>query len=81
MKCPRCDKDINFLEHLNTATIISHASLDAEGGLSYVWIETALWDSGDFQCPECFAELFTDEEEVIEFLSTGKVPSNCSLFE
>jgi len=71
--CPECEHQIDHLENVQSGHIRCEYKLDRKGKLKII--------EGDFdvdcnynvwECPECNAPLFEDEDEAVEFLANKK---------
>jgi len=70
-KCPKCGTKIDRLDYYGNVTIVYFASLDAQGRMDYDEKDRVEGDGqNDFECPECEAVLFNDEDSAIQFLKT-----------
>jgi DNA-directed RNA polymerase subunit RPC12/RpoP len=75
-KCPKCGKEIDFLENYQYPTVdYYHFYLDSEGNPQYEYMDgfSSKDDEGDYYCPECGEKLFDNEEDAIKFLKGGEV--------
>lgn len=71
-KCPKCGREIDTLLNYETGCQTTEVKTDKDGELQ--WNVTSFNSDKDdndldkFLCPLCFEALFTDADEVIEFL-------------
>jgi len=68
-KCPKCGKEINGL-YYGAAEINRYWFTIEEGKANYS-IDDSWTEYSEYDCPECGAPLFTDEEEAEKFLRGG----------
>ena len=68
--CPKCDADIKHLkDYAFGATIVYIFSVSEEGRAHYSFKRDIIEGTKDeFECPECTAVLFKNEEEALAFL-------------
>jgi len=65
VKCPKCNEEIDFLNHYQSGENWYILRDDGE----YETKEfIASNDTTDFECPECTKVLFTDEDKAREFI-------------
>ena len=69
VKCPKCNKEIDYLNNWSSALIKYIFRINKEGYADYERTnsETA-GESNDWECPECDEILFYDEQNAIAFL-------------
>lgn len=72
MQCPKCEEEITYLDYSETYDGYNYgrATLSRRGNLDY---DERSSDSSnreivEYECPRCHNELFTDDEDAIEFL-------------
>ena len=70
-KCPKCEAQISYLLQDEKVWNRYRVTFDVQQDIVYEQTESfATGDTGTsfYSCPECCADLFTDEEEVVKFL-------------
>ena len=74
MKCPKCKKQIDFLDFSKNLYYSGEVKI-IKGKLEYVEEpNNDFLDNNElmFNCPKCSEELFNFEEDVLEFLRGGR---------
>jgi predicted RNA-binding Zn-ribbon protein involved in translation (DUF1610 family) len=73
-KCPKCGKEIDFLKnYVSNTTEEFNFSLNDKGEPVYEYVDALTYGSNSvYACPECGEDLFTNEEDAIEFLKGKK---------
>jgi predicted RNA-binding Zn-ribbon protein involved in translation (DUF1610 family) len=76
IKCPKCGKEIDTLNNVQSGTASWTMCLDSNGDTDYEQDRHEFFISDDQQndwnCPNCGHIIATDEEDAIKFLKTGE---------
>jgi len=77
MKCPDCKKEIEYLHNVYSIyRMVGCEYFSPDDCLLYATTPVKEWNNDreeqSWDCPECDAELFYDEDEALEFLKGGE---------
>ncbi|MHC1636290.1 MAG: hypothetical protein ACXQTS_06715 [Candidatus Methanospirareceae archaeon] len=75
-KCPICGKGIETLDYYEKNCWQRAVFFLYNGVPNYTNFDTLSCDETEYRCPECDELLFTDEEDAVEFLESGKIPED-----
>jgi len=76
-KCPKCGAEIDYLHEFDKVEEKFRFSIDDNGLPDYAHLNYIAESEEviDFECPECDALLFEDEEKATAFLKGEPIPA------
>lgn len=74
-KCPSCHKKIDFLDNFQSGVKVWRFDGDNYSSTHDDFIPDD--ERNDYECPECFEVLFTDEEDARKFLAKKEKKPKC----
>jgi hypothetical protein len=67
-KCPKCEQEIDRLVNWSSSLHKYLFTIDKKGDADYEELDEVVGDINDYECPECWEVLFSDEQDAITFL-------------